>query len=448
MPDNVVDNFIERMPVLNRLDSHFREVVRRASGVFLLQVVGAGLGFLLNILLARLFGAQGAGYYYLALTVMMIATVFGRMGLDNTVMRFLAINVQQRAWDKVAVIYRYAMGLAAGVSLLVSAIVFATASWIAEGLFAEPELTSIIRMMSLGITPSALLLLHAQAFKALQQAALAILVSAVAVSGLNIALLVALSRFFGTDSIAIAYVTTQVSLLLGSIIIWQYLVPKAQVQKANFDVKLLISTSLPLFWVASMHLVMKWIDTFMLGIWTDAAEVGIYGVAARTAFLTSFVLSAVNSVVAPKFATLYEEGNLLALGKLARNAALLMTLLSLPVLIVFVFFSSQILSIFGEGFAGGGIALAILACGQFVNVATGSVGHLLVMSGREKIFRNNIVFGAILNALLNFLLIPRFGLVGAAAATATATMMMNLRAVWLAKKHLGISTMGLAKIFA
>ena len=433
------------MPILNRLDSHSREVIRRASGVFLLQVVGAGLGFLLNILLARLFGAQGAGYYYLALTVMMISTVFGRMGLDNTVMRFIAINVQKRAWDKVAGIYRYAMGLAASISLLVSAIVFATASWIAEGLFSEPALTSIIRIMSLGITPSALLLLHAQAFKALQQAALAILISAVAVSGLNIVLLIALSRFFGTDSIAIAYVTTQVSLLLSSTIIWQYLVPKPQQpQKANFDITLLVFTSLPLFWVASMHLVMKWIDTFMLGIWTDAGEVGIYGVAARTAFLTSFVLSAVNSVVAPKFATLYEEGNLLALGKLARNAALLMTFLSLPLLIAFIFFSSQILAIFGAGFTEGGTALAILACGQFVNVATGSVGHLLVMSGREKIFRNNIVFGAILNATLNFLLIPRFGLVGAATATATATMVMNLRAVWLAKKHLGISTMGSA----
>jgi len=432
------------MPILNRLDSHFQEVVRKASAVFLLQVVGAGFGFLLNILLARLFGAQGAGFYYLTLTVMMIATVFGRMGLDNTVMRFIAINFQKRAWHKIAGIYRYSMGLAATISLLVTGIVFVTANWIAESIFSEPALISIIRIMSLGIIPSVLLILHAQAFKGLHRSALAILISSVAASGLNIALLIPLSRLFGTDGIAIAYVTAQVILLLVSAIVWRHLVINPQAQKATFDMKLLIFTSLPLFWVASMSLVMKWTDTFMLGIWTDAGEVGIYGVAVRTAFLTSFVLSAVNSVVAPKFATLYEEGNLPALGKLARNSALLMTLLVLPLLVAFIFFSNQILAIFGEEFVRGDTALAILACGQFVNVATGSVGHLLIMSGHERIFRTNIVFGAILNVVLNFLLIPRFGLAGAAAATATATMAMNLRAVLLAKKYLGISTIGFA----
>ena len=97
-----------------------KEVVRGTATAFTLKALGTGLSFGFNIILARLLGAKGAGVYYLALTVTTIASVVGRMGLDNTLLRFTAANAEQKDWDKVAGIYRMGIRIAVGASILVT----------------------------------------------------------------------------------------------------------------------------------------------------------------------------------------------------------------------------------------------------------------------------------------------------------------------------------------
>jgi hypothetical protein len=72
-----------KLPLIDKLDFNMKKVLRGASVGFVLKVIGGGLGFMFNVLLARLLGVDGAGMYFLALTVTTIATVFGCMGLDN-----------------------------------------------------------------------------------------------------------------------------------------------------------------------------------------------------------------------------------------------------------------------------------------------------------------------------------------------------------------------------
>ena len=130
---------------------------------------------------------------------------------------------------------------------------------------------------------------------------------------------------------------------------------------------------MPLFWVMLMNLVMNWTASFLLGVWGTKSDVGIFNVAARTAQVTSFILIAVNSIAAPKFAELYNQGNKAALGRLARRSTWLMTLVASPVLLLFVLFPGRIMALFGKPFEGGAAVLGILSIGQFVNVVTGSV---------------------------------------------------------------------------
>ena len=77
------------------------EIVRGASIAFILKIIGAALAFAFNIVLARLLGAEGTGIYFLAFTVCIIASVFGRMGLDNVILRFIASNAATEDWDAV-----------------------------------------------------------------------------------------------------------------------------------------------------------------------------------------------------------------------------------------------------------------------------------------------------------------------------------------------------------
>ena len=88
-----------RIPFLSVHDKHWREVLEKSFVAFVMKALGAGLGFAFNVLLARMLGADGAGIFFLALTVTTIASVFGRIGLDNTLVRFTAGNAGVGNWS-------------------------------------------------------------------------------------------------------------------------------------------------------------------------------------------------------------------------------------------------------------------------------------------------------------------------------------------------------------
>jgi len=171
---------------------------------------------------------------------------------------------------------------------------------------------------------------------------------------------------------------------------------------------------------------------------SDSEAVGIYGVAMRTALPIGFVVIAVTSAIASRFAVLYAHGEVPALESLARKATGMMILLVSPVVLLLVAFPEWVLGFFGAGFRTGAPVLAILAAGQFINVALCLSDTVLMMCGYVKVIRNNILFGAFLNVLLNALLIPAYGAVGAAVATATAIAVKRLAAVYLMRKYLSV----------
>ena len=98
------------------------------------------------------------------------------------------------------------------------------------------------------------------------------------------------------------------------------------------------------------------------------------------------------------------------------------------------------MGIFGNSFKSGAFILVILALGQFINVITGSVGYLLMMSGNERLLRNNIIFIAVLNLTLNLLLIPKYGILGAAISTSVSLALQNIISMVIVKYRLGIWT--------
>src|SRR5262249_5482394 len=116
-------------------------------------------------------------------------------------------------------------------------------------------------------------------------------------------------------------------------------------------------------------------------------------------------------------------------------------IVALPITLVMWFFPAFVMSLFGKDFAEGIWLLRILAIGQFINVSTGSVGALLIMSGHEKDMKNIRIFNGILTVVLAFLLTPFFGAIGSAISSAIAMASFNLMGVGQVKKRLGFSTM-------
>ncbi len=208
----------------------------------------------------------------------------------------------------------------------------------------------------------------------------------------------------------------------------------------HFDTKQMLASSMPLFWASLLQLITSWSSTFMLGIWRSSTEVGLFAVPNRTAMLITYFHIAVTSIAAPKFAALYSQGDIRALGSTARNSAKLVTLVAAPICAAFVIAPNLIMSIFGRQFSESGSVLVILTIGQFVNVATGSVQIALNMCGYERVMRNLTAACAVLLIGANALLIPPWGKVGAAIATSLTLIVQNLVAAWLVRLRIGVWT--------
>lgn len=437
----VIECILNWFPVLkNSFDEHMQEVVSGAAIALVLKVLGAGLTFLFNLVLARTLGAEGAGLYFLALTVTTIATVFGRIGLDNTILRFIAANASVNDWSAVKGVYVKSMKLALIASSFSATALFVFAQVLADKVFQIPELFIPVRWMSFAVVPMTIVMLHAQALKGLKRIRDSFIVFGVGVPAISLAAFLLLNKSYDVKMAVWAYTFAAILTALLGVILWYIATPQLRKVLASFRTNELLKSSMPLFWVSSLNMLITMTGTFTLGIWGTKEDVGLYSMASRTVMLMSLILTSVNSISAPKFAELYRKKDMVALGATTRNTARLMTLVASPLLLLFIIAPKWVMGMFGEEFQKGGILLSILAIGQFVNVATGSVGYLLMMSGKEKIMRNNVAFVGMMSVILNVLLVPLYGAFGAVIATTVCLVSQNLIAAYIINYRLCLNT--------
>ena len=178
----------------------------------------------------------------------------------------------------------------------------------------------------------------------------------------------------------------------------------------------------------------------MLGIFRPAEDVGVYRVAAQGAGLVAFGLQVANVVIAPQIASLYAQGNLERLQQLSTGCARAVLLFALPTALAFVVAGGSFAAwVFGPEFLRAHTPLALLAIGQLVNSAMGSVTFLLTMSGHERVAARFMLMTAVANVVMNLVLIPPFGMAGAAVATATTMSIWNILLFRAVKSRIGIT---------
>ncbi|NET91585.1 MAG: oligosaccharide flippase family protein, partial [Kamptonema sp. SIO1D9] len=207
-----------------------------------------------------------------------------------------------------------------------------------------------------------------------------------------------------------------------------------------------LRSALPMLLIGSLYIVNNQTDTVMLGAMKDSEAVGIYTVANRGASLITFVLVAFNTSLAPTFASLYAQGDKRRLQRVVTKGCRMVLLAALPIAFALIAFGYWFLLLFGAEFVQGQTALTILSFGQLANAATGSVALLLIMTGHERDTAIGISASALLNIILNAILIPQWGVEGAATATATSTFFWNIILVVFAQKRLQINSTVLGKL--
>jgi O-antigen/teichoic acid export membrane protein len=178
----------------------------------------------------------------------------------------------------------------------------------------------------------------------------------------------------------------------------------------------------------------------VLGWLSNDAQVAAMQIAERGAMMVSLSLAVVNLVIGPHITQLHHSGDKARLQMLSRKSARLALLVALPIALPLIFWGAPILRFaFGMEYVElTTFPLAIMAVGQIINVAFGSVGMFLTMSGFERDTLLGQVAALFVNVIAAVLLVPVFGAVGAALATAIGILVWNLVLFFLVMKRLNI----------
>jgi O-antigen/teichoic acid export membrane protein len=196
--------------------------------------------------------------------------------------------------------------------------------------------------------------------------------------------------------------------------------------------------ALPLLIMVVIQALLTRSDVMMIGWLAGTTDAGFYAVAAAIAGWVGFALMAMNTIFAPMIAALHARGEPLALQAMVTTAARWTALSALLIGLPLVVLAESVLGIFGDAFVVGATALRILLIGHLISAAAGSVAYIMVMTGHEK--QSAIVDGtaAVTQLALLALVIPSFGLEGAAVVVSARTAGWSLVLAILVWKNLKI----------
>lgn len=204
------------------------------------------------------------------------------------------------------------------------------------------------------------------------------------------------------------------------------------------DLRPLLRGALGLSLVAGIHVVIARTDILMVGWFRGPGDAGLYTIATRAAELTTLALIAANYVTAPAFSRQYRNEDRSTLQQTYTHGARIAASGAAVVAVVLLIFGKNILAIFGPEFVADYAAMITLTLAQVFNACVGGAGTLLLMAGyrREVIFAVSV--GCAVNIALNLVLIPRYGNIGAASATAVSIVVWNIVFVIQMRRRTGI----------
>lgn len=412
------------------LTSAQRDAADIARGAFVnfLGVASSSLGFVFFILLGRLYGSGATGQYILSWTTVDLASKICILGLDRAV---LSLAARKRA-ENDAEGERRTLGRALAIGALSSAVVFAalelTAGALADGFYGKPQLASSVRLMALCLpfwTISALFLHAARAARVMRYEVLTKrLVEPVALVALA-SLFYALG--FGEHGLYAAFVASAAAGAAFSVFFYSRMFPlRGLFTGVGFDAeaRALFRFSAPIGLYDLLNQLIQRVDLFIVGRLYPAAAAGVYGMAQESSFVVKKIRQAFDPIMIPVISGVSQKRDVAAMSGHYKRVFGLILVFNLAALGSVLLAGETILSLFGSKFSSGAAVFSVLTFAAVVNGAFG-LSELLILIERPTINLLNSAVAAIISIALAWTLTSRFGVIGAAYASAATFVIMN-----------------------
>ena len=419
-------------------------MIDRVKYVALINGASALLLFLSGLTLTTLMSTAAYGEYAYALSWLVVILAIGKFGLDNSSLRLIPeYKVNSDA------MLMHGFILVANLLAFIASLILVTISlgliwflfeeiWTQYG-YLVILTGSIVPFLSLLMVNGSIL--RGMGYILIPQAVVKImphvLIITVALIFYNINNDELLSNEVLISITLSAYIASLVTVLF----LYRSNLAKSPLVNRKYDLRKWTSISMPMMSTAIVVQVQNQVDIIIAGMYLSTEDIAVYSVAKKIVGIVVFGLSAVNVVAAPTISKLWFSNSKVELQNYLTVIARLLVATTIPVVIFVYLFGQTMLGLFGSDYKEGYVSLLILVAGQSISAIVGTVALIMNMTDRHNQLAFILFLTAISNMVLSLLLIPNFGIIGAAGASSIAVVASNTCLYFYILKAHGLDTL-------
>jgi O-antigen/teichoic acid export membrane protein len=408
-----------------------QKIAKGASLVFIGLLGALFPTFIGKLIIIRYWTEDEYGIFSLAITILVILSTVSTLGLSFGVSRSIAYARGKNEYEKIPDLISTSILICLIVSIVLSSIIFILSDFISVGIFNEQGLANPIKIFSIAIPFLTLINVIVSIFRGFDRVKPTVIFHQL-LWNLLFPIFLIVVVFIDKNFINIFY-TYISAIIITSIILILYSIrfvkrknyPPIRFFKSNFNKELIIF-SLPLLGTSIFNLIITWTDTLMLGVFNGTFYVGLYNGALPLATFITFPLTALLSIYVPIFSGLYAKKLFKGIRRNFSVVTKWLCLATLPIFLILFLYPGQILNfLFGQSYTAAANVLRILALGFMINNFLGPNGATLISMGKSSFIFISSLTAALINIILNYSLIPQYGMMGAAVASAFSILSIN-----------------------
>jgi stage V sporulation protein B len=400
------------------------KIVKESSIDFSGSAVGNILGYIWLVIMTRVLTQDDFGSFTLAQSIVNISLIFVLVGMHRSLDRFIPFYKAAGEEGKIKSLLRLIFVIALCSSLLVGLLLFAEADFIGSQIFNNPTLTTLLPIMALSIPLLAVLMIINYAFGGYKELRYNVYLKQLIEPGLKIgfALLLVAYGLSIIDWTWLYIIALLITAAVGIVfLVNKILKPLADIKSIPIKFREIISYSWPISISSVLIILVGQIDYLILGVYHPAADVGVYRIYIQIVVLLKMIQGSIARIYKPVISELIPDENYSEILNIyQRLSRWILSLTTLGLLVIILYGTPVISLFFTAAYTSQPLALSILALGTFLNSLFGPEGMTLEAFGYTKLTLVNSLVMIIVNAGLDFILIPKYGIVGAAVGTSVS----------------------------